>query len=287
MQNSVSQEVTGQTVAGEIRLLRATHNGAFLIVEGHDDARLLGGFARKDCSITIAIGFENALAAIELLNDWAIPGVLCIVDADFSRLHGPSRALPRVVVTEACDLDAIIFLSPALTFFLQQFGSRAKIARMENATGKDIQEYIAQEARKIAALRFLSITNNWALHFQCVDYTFVNGGTLTVDIDELIKKITRRSKKIPVGVVDIRKMVDAVVASRASHDDLCSGHDLIAILAKGLKKAIGNLKAAQAEEGFVLRCLHLAFSTALFQQTVLFAAIRDWEATNPPFEVLA
>jgi hypothetical protein len=74
-----------------------------------------------------------------------------------------------------------------------------------------------------------------------------------------------------------------------THDQwhVCCGHDLVAILALGLRRALGTNDAGQVRAELIERSLRLAYEAEYFRGTQLYAAIRVWEERNLPYRVLA
>jgi 5S rRNA maturation endonuclease (ribonuclease M5) len=62
-------------IAAQVRLERQIHKGAFLIVEGPNDDKVLSRFSHDQrCSIVIAFGKPNVVGALDLLEEEGFPG---------------------------------------------------------------------------------------------------------------------------------------------------------------------------------------------------------------------
>ena len=72
------------------------------------------------------------------------------------------------------------------------------------------------------------------------------------------------------------------------HDpwQICSGHDVVEILAFGLREVFGNSDARHTNEGIIDRTLRLAYDMTMFKKTELYSSILDWEEENVPYIVL-
>src|SRR5438105_471262 len=103
-------------------MLRTQHSGAFLLVEGVDDARFFT--TRTDsrrCRLVLAGGRENVLGAIAVLDRASFKGALGAVDADFDRIIGAGTApAPNLAVTDTHDLEMMLIQSPALERLLAE-----------------------------------------------------------------------------------------------------------------------------------------------------------------------
>lgn len=284
----IREEVTPATLSGEIRLLRAMHKGSFLIVEGSSDSKLLKKFIDGNlCHLVVALGYDNAVGTIAILESQPFPGALCLVDADFSRILGEDRSADNVIVTDAHDLEAVMIRSAALTKLLVEKGSQDKIAAFEGARGATLQPILLAEASKMGALRLCSREHEWKLDFRNVDFGFVDKSTLKLDLTELVRKILARSLKDELGQVHVYESVNSKLAAGHNQWDLCNGHDMTAILAKGLRKPLGSVDGNEAKPEKVSSWLRLAFDLQDFQETSIHADIVDWEGRNGPYKVLA
>src|SRR5260370_5803223 len=108
------EHIDGPYVAAQIRLTRQIHKGTILLLEGSTDARVFHRFIdRASCDIEISYGKQNALAALDLLEDEGFPGVVAVVDADFDRIRGTTYSLENLCSTDLHDLDLTIFASAA------------------------------------------------------------------------------------------------------------------------------------------------------------------------------
>ena len=72
-----------------------------------------------------------------------------------------------------------------------------------------------------------------------------------------------------------------------SHDlwHVCCGHDMVCILALGLRKVIGTTAVIESE--LLETCLRLAYETTHFTSTNLYTSIKEWEQANSPFIILS
>jgi len=112
-------------IASEALMLRASALKTILLVEGTSDDKLLGSFVDKaEYDVVIAYGKVNLLEALEILRRKDAEGIVCLVDADFSRIDGAVIADKDIVVTEFHDLEVSLFHSSAFDRVLSELGSR-------------------------------------------------------------------------------------------------------------------------------------------------------------------
>src|SRR5229473_7091816 len=113
---------------------------SFLVVEGDDDKRFYNMFVNNNkCNINIAYSKAFAIAALTILEQTSIVGILVIVDSDFDIFEGKTFSSPNILFTDTHDLETMIIRSPALEKVLGEFGSENKIAQFEQTTGKDVR----------------------------------------------------------------------------------------------------------------------------------------------------
>ena len=121
--------ITADEVASTIRMTRPQFSGTFLIVEGQTaDFRVYRRLIDpKQTKITPAHNKDNGLAALKILEDADVDGVVAIVDADFWRLEGLEPTSPNLFITDRHDLETMLLESPSLEKLLDEFSSEQKI----------------------------------------------------------------------------------------------------------------------------------------------------------------
>jgi len=88
------------------------HVGAILLTEGTTDARVYGRFVNDaKCKLVPALGKDNAIGAISILENDRFCGVLAIIDTDFWRIDGITLNSPNILLTDTHDLESLILFS--------------------------------------------------------------------------------------------------------------------------------------------------------------------------------
>jgi len=281
------EAITANRVANRIRLLRSQFPGAFLIVEGDTDKRIYGRFIRAEvCRLEVAHSRENAIAATLILEQESFVGILAIVDADFDVLESRIFSSPNIFLTDTHDLETMMLKSPALEKLLEEMGSADKHVEFRKRRGKEMWEALLEEALHIGYLRWVSIRHGHALKFEQLKYReFTNSDTLTVSLALLIKTIKNHSQKPHLPDQDLLQQIEAIRDETHDRWLVCCGHDLISLLSVGLHKAIGSWNWKEIEPEIIERSLRLAYESAWFRDTWLYASIRKWEELNTPFQV--
>jgi hypothetical protein len=269
-------------------MTRTSHEGAFLIVEGDTDARfykLMVGSGK--CRITIAQNRENAVQIVTILQGDNFAGFLAIVDADFDVLEGTDFGSSNIFLTDTHDLETMMLKSPALEKLVLEMGSETKLGEFVKSRGKELREALIEEGLHLGYLRWVSLRHGHALKFEGLNYrAFTDHLTLTIDQSKLIETIKNHSQKLQLSDQDLQQQIEAI--RNETHDKwhVCCGHDLIGILSVGLHKAVGSQRNWKAiEPGIIEGNLRLAYESAWFRNTGLYASIRRWEGLNTPFRV--
>jgi Protein of unknown function (DUF4435) len=194
--NSVKKEIDANTLASDIRLHRAVHQGTFLLVEGHFDAQLFKQFVdREQCVITVGNGKESVLGAIAILEISNFCGALGIVDRDFDWCDGQCSANNNIILTDYNDLEITILTSSAFDRVLAQYGSDDKIERMKRLKGNSVLELILGETALLGGMRMASRDANWNLKFRDVKIKFNSNTGYTIDYSSTAEYIIRVSGK--------------------------------------------------------------------------------------------
>ena len=281
------EELDAVDIANDIRMDRSQHAGAFLIVEGDTDARLYRRYvSASDCQLVPVRGKGNAIRTLLILNEAEFAGVLAIVDADFDRLDKELPAIPNLHFTDTHDLETMLLQSPALGKVLSEFGSEDKLKAFTETQQNELRNVLLASGSRVGYLRWASLQQRFNLKFEGVKFgKFVSDDTLAIDDAGLVKAVKDHSQAHHLKDDDLLAGMTAL--HDAQHDlwQLCCGHDLVEILSAGLRKAIGSNDAKQVEPERLNGALRLAYEFAYFCATSLYAAIREWEAANPAYQV--
>ena len=218
------------TLAAEIKMTRANHSGAFLIVEGVNDVRFWKPRRHVSCELVDGEGKKNVVGVINRLDTIKFDGVLGAIDSDYDSLNGVILGSDNLVATDAHDLECLLCRSSALDTVLAEFGSSEKIQRFEQQEGVDVRTSLLNRAQIFGRLR-------WAV--QCLELSidsklihvprFVDDSSWTVDSDELIRAVQ--------GEISDGSVLSAQIDSLALPDPwhVARGPDLIELLRIGLK----------------------------------------------------
>ncbi|HKQ74228.1 MAG TPA: DUF4435 domain-containing protein [Blastocatellia bacterium] len=280
--------LTPADLANAIRMARSSYEGAFLVVEGQTDALLYKRLAdTKQCRLIVAHNKENVVEILMLLESGNFIGALAIVDADFDTLEGKVFASPNIFLTDTHDLETMLLKSPALEKLLLEMESETKLDEFVKSLGKELRDALLEEGLHLGYLRWVSLRHGHELKFEGLKYRdFTDLTTLTINQSKLIKSIKNHSQKPQLLDQELQQQIEAIRDETHDKWHVCCGHDLIGILSVGLRKAIGSQRSHKEIEPEILeRSLRLAYESAWFRDTQLYASIGLWEGHNTPFQV--
>jgi len=281
--------LTPVDIANEIRMTRAMHEGAFLIVEGDTDARFYKRMVDLGkCRIMIAQNRDNAVKIVTILQGDNFAGFLAIVDADFDVLEGAVLGSSNIFLTDTHDLETMMLKSPALEKLLLEMESETKLDEFVKVLGKELREALLEEGMHLGYLRWVSLRHGHALKFEGLKYrAFMDLATLTINQSKLIKEVKNHSQKLHLSDQELQRQIEAIRDETHDKWHVCCGHDLIGILSVGLRKAIGSQRShKEIEPESLKRSLRLAYESAWFRDTRLYASIKAWEGINGSFRVI-
>ena len=274
--------ITGHEIANTVRMMRTQHKGAFLIVEGGDDAQVYSrAIDKQACRLVVANGKPNAIQALSILERDAVCGVLAIIDCDFCKIQPLSISSDNLILTDAHDVECMLLGSFALEQVLSEYGSEKKLA------GKNVRETLLVNCQKIGILRWISCRDKLGLTFDGLSYSkFVSKDTLEVNTASLIRTVVNKSGK---HSLNHNALSEAIEKEVDAHElwDICCGHDLVQLLSIALVKLFGSCKHSDVMPEQVARSLRLAYERSYFSSTRIYSSIKEWEASNSPYRVLS
>jgi Protein of unknown function (DUF4435) len=283
MASSLYDEIDSDALVAEVVLLRAASTKSVMLVEGGDDEKVFVHFIDEDkCEIVICHGHENATRALAKLERREIPGILCIIDADFSAFVRGHVGGVNLLQTDDHDLEVMIFKSRAFEKVLGELGSQGKIKKLKDQW-VDLREPIWKSAHHLGIFRLYSAQNGLNLKFEELSFRFVDRRSLSVNINLMIETVFNHSRK-PIGHVDkIKVFIQHWLGESHDHWQMCCGHDIAVVLGKGLQSLLGSQPSAMTDGPAIERQLRLAYSTDQFRESALYLGIRNWEQKNVPF----
>jgi hypothetical protein len=286
--SSIRKEISAHTLFAEMRLVRAVFNGSLLLVEGDIDWRVLRLFVDASlCKPVICINKSNVLGAVDLIDRARFRGAVAVVDDDYDHLLGRRVASQNLCYTDANDLEGIIFRSGALEKVLLNYGSEAKIGKLESHAGLPLREILYEQAAAVGAMRLAAKRRGWNIRFAGMHYAFSSNGAFVIEAEAVAKHLTARSAGENCESDELLNAARVERAAIGSNLSLCNGDDLLRVLARAFKKEIGSYNHFEVCQDDLTRVLCVAFDRTSFSATGIHGCLKAWEARNHPFRVLS
>ncbi len=280
--------MTPHIVANEVRLMRTHHKGALVIAEGPSDKNALRSLLDPEaCRIVIAHGKHNATVAMQLLENEGFPGVLAVVDADFTRVEEAPIGSENVLATDLHDLECMMITSPAFEKVVGEYAESPRVEAFEKRQGCTLPTVLARSAMTIGYLRWLSIREDLSLTFEGLPFVrFLAREDLRVDLSALLVAVKNRSQRHDLDDAEIASGMESLRSPGHDPWQVSCGPDVLEILSFCLQRTIGARKQSEVKPEALARGLRLAYDTAHFQETALYQSMRTWESAHPSYRLL-
>ncbi|WP_054741496.1 DUF4435 domain-containing protein [Cellulosilyticum ruminicola] len=265
----------------KLKMLRSGKKSkSFIVVEGVTDLRLYSKFVDESfCQIIIADSKQNVKACIEACNEEGIEGIIGIVDADFSHIERLDQEIPNLYLTDTHDLECMLLKSPAYEDIMKEYVNVNKYARFEGRMQDRVMHILLKNAAIIGYLRWCSLRENLGLNFSLLQFElFIDPQTLEVNIENFIKQVLIRSRKI--NAIEVKALANRINSLNLREEEMwqiCCGHDLIEILAIGFVNIFGDYNAKNLFAGQLEGSFRLAYTKSYFRMTNLYKSLIEWQ----------
>ena len=262
-------------------MTRMSHSGSLLLLEGSDDVRFWLGRKHGDCELVIAESKSNVVNSMDRLDNQGFDGALGVVDSDYDALMGVSHGSPNVVAVDAHDLECLLCRSAAFGAVLVELGDAARIRRFETDAGTEIRHCLLDRALVFGRLRWAALRHGDTSGLQQIRIPrFVDEHTWEVDDEGLLDAVQMESAATADTWAE--RIADLPPADPWH---VARGHDMVDILRIGLRKVLGSI-SPQVGRKEISRILRQAMPKEDFAATGLYAEVRQWEGSNPPYHIL-
>jgi len=273
----MKDNLTSADIANSISMLRSSHKGPIIVVEGVTDCRLFGKFINRD-EVKIIPAFSKDNVRRSVSEVWGArhdTKVIGIVDADLDRLCKRGYH-PPMFLSDKRDMETMVLSSGALEDVLSEYADHERLEKFEQSYGK-IDEVLARATYPIGLLMFISARERLGLSFKTLDHiSFINKKTLAIDIRKMIEEVLADSINIGIGKKELADkiseeeevLIDPWIAVR--------GHDAVSVLAIGLAETFGAYNCKDMKRGQVSGALRLAFNFGYFKETSLYKDTMKW-----------
>lgn len=223
--------MTGEELVNLLVMERQLDGRLVFVVEGDEDCRLLDMHLNQvDCRTECA-GSKTAVleAAAELIAE-RIDWVLCLVDADFSRLDGGATAFPsNVVTTDQYDLvvDALIARPRVVEGIAINHGVRPSHP-LRRASSHSIWDIVSSISLHAGALRHIVVCGEYDISVRNLTFGDVSAGMARHR--EIVGEIAvqRSGGRLDLGIVASR--IDLEISQVSPPESLLCAHDIASAL---------------------------------------------------------
>ena len=273
----ISASKTGGIVVAEVEMTATSFGGHFLLVEGEDDSRFWKTRIDKaHCQLIIAGDKDNVIEASRLLDKKRFANAFGVVDQDFDWVDDAHHS-PRVAITDSHDIETMMADSQAFDKVLAEHGSIEKITAFEHAEGITVLDALIKRALPFGRLRWYNHQEHLGVCFDDLrPYRFVDKETWALDESALGKEFSKQATA-KHSAFNPGQFTQWLSSAEGDPWLIIQGHDLLCILAQGLKKVLGS---AQLGERDLAKAFRLAYEQAFFEKTALCGFVRRWEQAN-------
>lgn len=245
----------------------------WIIVEGETDQKLFSKLIDGH-HVEIEIshgGVKGVLSSVsELLRE--TKRILGIRDADFLHLEGKKETAENIFLTDFHDAEMMIVSCD------KAYHEVAAEYLREEKEPYALREKILKSIAFIGGIRWINVSESsdvsesLGLNFEGLGLgNFYKGETLTLDEDNCLSEIIKRSpkRKKEISISDVRLKIQNV----SDFLNLCNGHDFQKAFAFCVSSFHSKKRVNDAEIGKAFR---IAYRFEDFQKTDLYKQLKEW-----------
>lgn len=264
-------------VANTVMMLRSGFHGTVVLLEGKTDDRLYGKFLDRDKTTTVvAQSKSNVCKTLSELMNRGDSKVIGIVDTDVDAANGTKRD-PPLFYTDGRDLEVMLFFSDALDSLLSEYADRESLRRFTDSHGT-LRDTVCEGCYYLGLLMLVSQENTFGLNFKDIDFEkFIDKRSLRCDVRKMIDIILSNSH---TDATAEKLMTLLNSKERYPYDWICRGHDVVEVLAIGLRNIFGIYNAKTITGNVVSGGLRMSFSADDMKSTNLYSATFEWASSR-------
>lgn len=284
----MNQATTPERYAALAKMKRSSFNRAIIFVEDDAQYKVFRKFINEsECELIVTYERRKSLLAFNLAQEWKIPGILCIIDSDFSMLKGSPQKEEEndIFRTDTHDMETMMLASEANRSLFIEFGSEEKLKHL----GQEPINIILNSSLPIGYLRWVNEKEKLDLDFKDVDFTkFIKKSDLKIDQKKMIEIIIQNSRDAKDRNYD---KINSKIEKQTSIDydpwQVCCGHDLIEVLSIAFRKLFGSKRQDNVKPDRLEEYLRGAYSFEFFKESNLYELLVQWETNNTPYKIFS
>lgn len=271
---------TSDEIANEIRMRSLYDSGPFILVEGSSDATFFSYHMTVNIeNIVPTFGWESMFDVIVSLSIDLQDKTIGLIDLDYRGIVQTRPKPANVFTTDSHDLETMMFSSNVFRKVLIQKSSKQKV-KAYPLESRGVKNTIIELAKFIGYLRFYSQYKGKHYSFDEMDIEkFIRRNDLYFSESKFTSHLRGNNPQNSSMPNDILKQCIAECNKVAILNNpymLCCGHDLVEIMAIGLKSLWGSYSAREISGKMLEDSFMLAYTCQMFSQTNLFRQISDW-----------
>ena len=271
------QYLTVTDISNTVLMMHSAFKGILMVVEGPTDHRLYGKFTdRSEVRTVIAHSKDNVKGVVrEVTGHRGLKEVMGIVDSDLDLLMGRKVSSP-LFRTDTRDAESMITSSQSFKEVMWEYADQDKLAQFESRYGPVI-ERVEDAAYPVGLLMYVSEVENLNLSFKDLEFLdFIDRYSLKCDLNDLCRAVVRNTAAPVIQARELRILLDEYLQEKHFVDEVCRGHDLVAIMAIGLRFAFGSDNAQHLRDSALGSALRLSYDMRDFNQTQLYKDTSAW-----------
>lgn len=254
--NSVSKHLNAQSKAATLLAMRSARKEVLLVVEGDTDVDLFAnvlGLPRSN--ILSCDGKETLMLVYGMAPQKGIDsGSVFIRDRDNDSVRTGINNGVLLAVTDLYDIEMELLSIRVFGRILSEFLKQPLNADQVSSEF----DKLCQVASLIGAMRMYSQDNAVGLDFDDLKYTkFLNPKNMSVSIEDAIRYIFAKSKKILSNKNDVENSIMREVNSRPSLNIVCS-KDFIDIMHIALSRHYAVCSSGECMPGILSRMIRIS-----------------------------
>ena len=225
------EHLEGSDLYAYIRMLQGADRRLIFVLEGKSDVRSLDPYIdQAECTVVQSYGKTAILGALRKLEVADQARCVALVDRDFSDLIG-EHIPANVILTELYDRESDFLLKANLIEkYFSTIGDPSKtLDLLQDCDDSDLRLAIVRVAALVGSVRLYSVSESLGLRLSRLPFGTLLRRPIRLDTHELVEMIVKKTSDC---VLDPNLLVEYLMQRVVKDlDRMCSGHDLISIIA--------------------------------------------------------
>lgn len=266
--NSVSSVITPGSIVATAKMLRSAKREVFFIVEGDDDIALLSeSMMLPRANFISCFGKERLMCVYDLVPaDGLDGGTIFFRDSDCDDVTSGTRDDVLLVVSDRYDFEMSLLPGRVFSRIVAEFLR----ARCTTDLIEETFRRIVEPAALIGALRHLSHCEGLGICFRDYKLRFMDGRTLSIDIESMVEYFLSRLKINGKDVSGLSQRLSTFRRNARDPREIASGKDFLKIMSVALYKFLRCCVAAECTFETLSRMFRISVTYSDIQELALY-----------------